>query len=331
MLRLLTIAGSDSGGGAGIQADLKTFAAHGAYGMSAIAAVTAQNTLAVSAVHELPAEVVAAQIDAVFGDLGVDAVKIGMLANAGIVAAVAAALARHGAGRAGAVGAGAGEDAVSGRAVPVVLDPVMVAKSGDSLLADDAVAALVADLLPLATVVTPNLPEARRLAGRAADGPGDEAEQESLARHVGAGGVAVLVKGGHAASEEVVDVLFDGVDVHRFRGPRLAGRSTHGTGCTLSSALAVRLAAGEPLPRAVEGAIAYLRLAIENAPGLGAGHGPLDHGVRPPPLPAPAARRGGVAPAAGAAATGAETTDATPTGAAPTDASPADPTGRPAR
>jgi hydroxymethylpyrimidine/phosphomethylpyrimidine kinase len=172
--------------------------------------------------------------------------------------------------------------------VPVVLDPVMVAKSGDSLLADEAVAALVAGLLPLATVVTPNLPEARRLAGRAADGPGDEAEQESLARAIGAGGGAVLVKGGHAAAAEVVDVLFAGGAVHRFRGPRLAGRSTHGTGCTLSSALAVRLAAGEPLPRAVAGAIAYLRRAMESAPGLGAGHGPLDHGVRPPPLPGPA-------------------------------------------
>jgi hydroxymethylpyrimidine/phosphomethylpyrimidine kinase len=283
-LRLLTIAGSDSGGGAGIQADLKTFAAHGAYGMSAIAAVTAQNTLAVTAVHELPPEMVAAQIDAVFADLGVDAVKIGMLANAGIVAAVAAALARHGAGR----GGGARNAGAGGRAVPVVLDPVMVAKSGDALLADEAVAALVANLLPLATVVTPNLPEARRLAGRAADGPGDEAEQESLARAIGAGGGAVLVKGGHAAAAEVVDVLFAGGAVHRFRGPRLAGRSTHGTGCTLSSALAVRLAAGEPLPRAVAGAIAYLRRAMESAPGLGAGHGPLDHGVRPPPLPGPA-------------------------------------------
>jgi hydroxymethylpyrimidine/phosphomethylpyrimidine kinase len=201
-----------------------------------------------------------------------------MLASAGIVAAVAAALARHGAGRGGA----------SERAVPVVLDPVMVAKSGDALLADDAVAALSTLLLPLATVVTPNLPEARRLAGRAAGGPGDEAEQESLARALGAGGGAVLVKGGHAAAAEVIDVLFDGEAVHRFRGPRLPGRSTHGTGCTLSSALAVRLAAGEPQPRAVEGAIGYLRRAMEAAPGLGAGHGPLGHGVQPPPLPAPA-------------------------------------------
>jgi len=283
-LRLLTIAGSDSGGGAGIQADLKTFAAHGAYGMSAVAAVTAQNTLAVTVVHEVPPAVVAAQIDAVFADLGVDGVKIGMLASAGIVAAVAAALARHGAGRGAA------------NAVPVVLDPVMVAKSGDALLADDAVAALSALLLPLATVVTPNLPEARRLAGRAAGGPGDEAEQESLARALGAGGGAVLVKGGHAAAAEVVDVLFDGEAVHRFRGPRLPGRSTHGTGCTLSSALAVRLAAGEPLPRAVAGAIAYLRRAIEAAPGLGAGHGPLGHDVQPPPLPAPADAAAGATP-----------------------------------
>lgn len=273
---VLTIAGSDSGGGAGIQADLKAVSALGCYGASVITAVTAQNTRAVTAVHELPPEVVAAQIDAVFGDLGVDAVKIGMLAAAGIVHAVAAALARHGAGRAG------------GHAVPVVLDPVMVAKSGDALLADDAVAAVLAELVPLATVVTPNLPEARRLAGL-------EAEPEELARALAAAGPAVLVKGGHAAGDEVVDVLFDGETVHRFRGRRLSGRATHGTGCTLSSALAVRLAAGEPLPRAVEGAIAYLRLAMETAPGLGTGHGPLNHGVQPPPLPAPAAAIRGVA------------------------------------
>ncbi|HEX6202641.1 MAG TPA: bifunctional hydroxymethylpyrimidine kinase/phosphomethylpyrimidine kinase [Thermoanaerobaculia bacterium] len=284
-LRLLTIAGSDSGGGAGIQADLKTFAAHGAFGMSALTAVTAQNTLAVTAVHELPPEVVAAQIDAVFADLGVDAVKIGMLASAPIVRAVALALARHGAGRGGRAAAG-------GAAVPVVLDPVMIAKSGAALLADDAVAALARDLLPLATVVTPNLPEARRLAGRGEAGAGDAAEQEELARAIGAGGAggdgpAVLVKGGHAAGDEVVDVLFDGTAIHRFAGRRLAGTSTHGTGCTLSSALAVRLAAGEPLPRAVEGAIAYLRRAMEAAPGLGSGHGPLQHGVQPPPLAAP--------------------------------------------
>ncbi len=188
-----------------------------------------------------------------------------MLADAAIVRAVAARLARHGAG--------------GGAGVPVVLDPVMVAKSGDLLLADDAVEALLTELLPLATVVTPNLPEAARMAG------GGAADAEELARRLGGRGPAVLVKGGHGRGEELVDVLFDGVEVHRFRGRRLATRSTHGTGCTLSSALTARLAAGEPLPRAVEGAITYLRRAIESAPPLGGGHGPVEHGVVPPPLP----------------------------------------------
>ena len=268
-LRLLTIAGSDSGGGAGIQADLKTFAAHGGFGMSAITAVTAQNTVRVTAIHEVPPEVVAAQIDAVVEDLGVDAVKVGMLASAAIVRAVAARLAHHGIGRGGAT--------------PLVVDPVMVAKSGDPLLADEAVDALVAELLPRATVITPNLPEARRLAGRP-DGAGDAAEQEALARRLAAGGPAVLVKGGHGPGDEVVDVLFDGGAVHLFRGPRLDTPSTHGTGCTLSSAIAARLGAGEALPRAVAGAIAYLRRALETAPGLGSGHGPVNHLVTPPPL-----------------------------------------------
>jgi hydroxymethylpyrimidine/phosphomethylpyrimidine kinase len=268
-LRLLTVAGSDSGGGAGIQADLKTFAAHGAFGMSAVTAVTAQNTLGVSAVHEVPAEVVAAQIDAVFDDLGVDGVKVGMLSSAPVVRVVAARLRHHRAGRAGGA--------------PLVLDPVMIAKSGAVLLADDAVEALAGALLPLATVVTPNLPEARRLAGRGAGG-GDEAEQEELAWALAAAGPAVLVKGGHARGEALTDLLVDRGVVHRFRGRRLATRSTHGTGCTLSAALAVRLAAGEAMAVAVEGAVAYLRRALETAPGLGGGHGPLNHAVVPPPL-----------------------------------------------
>jgi hydroxymethylpyrimidine/phosphomethylpyrimidine kinase len=275
--RLLTIAGSDSGGGAGIQADLKTFAAHGTYGMSAITAVTAQNTVAVTAVHALPPALVAAQIDAVFDDIGVDAVKIGMLANAGIVAAVADRLARHGAG----VGGGP----------PVVLDPVMVAKSGDSLLADDAVAVLVEQLLPLATLVTPNLPEARRLlrevagAGAevavAASGRDSEDARAATARRLAAAGPAVLVKGGHGEGDEVVDLLFDGDELHRFAAPRIHSRATHGTGCTLSSAIAARLALGTPLARAVGESIAYLRRAIETAFPLGAGHGPVNH-LTPP-------------------------------------------------
>lgn len=248
--RLLTIAGSDSGGGAGIQADLKTFAAHGAYGMSAITALTAQNTVGVRAVHEVPPEIVAAQIDAVFEDIGTDAVKIGMLASAPIVRAVADRLRfwkpRH-----------------------VVLDPVMVAKSGDTLLRDDAVEALLEELVPLCEIVTPNLPELARMTGRP---PSQEAAEE-LARR----GPAVLAKGGHAEGEEVEDVLIVGGEVHRFRHPRLATTSTHGTGCTLSSAIAARLGRGEDLPRAVGGAIEYLQGAMKAAYPLGSGHGPVDH------------------------------------------------------
>ena len=268
-LRLLTIAGSDSGGGAGIQADLKTFAAHGAYGMSAVTAITAQDTRRVHCAHELPPALVAAQIDAVFGDLGVDGVKIGMLASAAIVEAVAGRLEAHGAGRGG------------GGGPPVVLDPVMVAKSGDPLLADDAVSALAERLLPIATVVTPNLPEARRLTGLGGE---SEDERAAAARALaGAGarrgdrGPAVLLKGGHGAGDEVVDLLWDGERLHRFAAPRIATTSDHGTGCTLSSALTVQLAAGRPLADAVARAIEYLRGALAAAFPLGGGHGPVDH------------------------------------------------------
>ncbi len=256
--RLLTIAGSDSGGGAGIQADLKTFAAHGAYGMSAITALTAQNTREVRAVHEVPPEVVAAQIDAVFEDIGVDAVKIGMLASAPIVRAVADRLRFW-------------------KPLRVVLDPVMVAKSGDALLRDDAVEALLDELVPLCTLVTPNLPELERMTGLPPIGDDLQAAAEELSRR----GPAVLAKGGHAApdgnTEEVVDLLIANGEVHRFRHPRLATSSTHGTGCTLSSAIAARLGRGEDLPRAVGGAIEYLQGAMKAAYPLGSGHGPVDH------------------------------------------------------
>jgi len=258
--RLLTIAGSDSGGGAGVQADLKTFAAHGAYGMSVIAALTAQNTREVRAVLEVPPEMVAAQIDAVLEDIGADAVKIGMLMSAEVIRAVAGRLRTH----------------LAGTSVPVVLDPVMVAKSGDRLLREDAVEALAADLLPLATLVTPNLPELERLTGLPAAG---EVERLHAAEALAAKGPAVLAKGGHAEGEEVVDLLLEGGRVHRFTHPRLHTTSTHGTGCTLSSAIAARLGAGEELPRAVEGAIQYLRGAMAAAypVGKGNGHGPVDH------------------------------------------------------
>ncbi len=253
--RLLTIAGSDSGGGAGIQADLKTFAAHGGYGMSALTAVTAQNTQGVAAVIALPPDFVAAQIDAVYEDLGVDAVKIGMLANAGIAAVVAERLRRH-----------AGP--------PVVLDPVMIAASGDPLLEADAIVTIRERLLPLAALLTPNLPEAERLAGESARTP---AAREELARRLGERCRAVLLKGGHADGDPVVDLLWDGERLHRFSHPRLLSRATHGTGCTLAAAIAARLGRGDALVAAVGGAIAYLHEAILRAEPIGAGQGPVDH------------------------------------------------------
>jgi hydroxymethylpyrimidine/phosphomethylpyrimidine kinase len=266
-LRLLTIAGSDSGGGAGLQADLKTFAAHGAYGLSVVTAVTAQNTREVRAVHAVPAAIVAAQLDAVLDDIGADAIKIGMLGSAGIVRTVAGRLRAH----------------LGGTGIPIVLDPVMVAKSGDRLLRADAVAALTSELLPLATVVTPNVPELEVLAGLAVGAILTAEDRLLAARTLAARGPAVLAKGGHAAGEEIVDLLVSGAAgddrVERFHHPRLATTSTHGTGCTLASALAARLAAGEELTRAAAGAIEYLAGALAAAYPVGqeGGHGPVDH------------------------------------------------------
>jgi hydroxymethylpyrimidine kinase/phosphomethylpyrimidine kinase len=260
--RLLTIAGSDSGGGAGIQADLKTFAAHGAYGMSVITALTAQNTRGVRAVHEAPPDFVAAQIDAVFEDLGADAVKIGMLSSAPIVRTVADRLRWW----------------LERSPAPVVLDPVMIAKSGHPLLRDDAVEAVIEDLVPLATLVTPNVPELERMTGIEA---ASEDDRLRAASELAARGPAVLAKGGHAGGEEVVDLLVEeGGAVHLFRHPRLATSSTHGTGCTLSSAIAARLARGEDLAAAVGGAVDWLHGAIKASYPLGSGplsQGPVDH------------------------------------------------------
>lgn len=269
--RVLTIAGSDSGGGAGIQADLKTFAAHGVFGMSAITAITAQNTREVTAISAVPVDVVVAQLDAVFSDIGVDAVKIGMLASAELVTAVAGALRRY-------------------RPAFVVLDPVMVAKSGALLLAEDAIAALKAELLPLATLITPNLPEAEKLADLSFANAGEaelSAGARRLAELVGSRGAALL-KGGHGGGEEVLDVLVSGGATTCFRHPRHHTTSTHGTGCTLSSAIAARLALGFPLVEAVGGAIDYLQGAIGAAYPLGGGFGPVDHLYRlfPPERPA---------------------------------------------
>ncbi|HVZ52184.1 MAG TPA: bifunctional hydroxymethylpyrimidine kinase/phosphomethylpyrimidine kinase [Pseudolabrys sp.] len=255
----VTIAGSDSGGGAGIQADLKTFAALGVYGASVITALTAQNTQGVSAIHDVPAEFITAEIDAVFSDLAVNAVKIGMLSQTAAIETVADGLSRH-------------------RARNIVLDPVMIATSGDRLLAADAVEALRTKLIPRALVVTPNLPEAAALTG--ASPARDERDMEAQAREIlSLGARHVLIKGGHGTGEESVDLLIGQGDVLRLSAPRIATRNTHGTGCTLSSAIAAGLAKDLPLIEAVQQAKAYVTAAIAAADALqvGHGHGPLNH------------------------------------------------------
>ena len=252
----LTIAGSDSGGGAGIQADLKTFAAHGVFGTSAITAVTAQNTVGVTVVKALPADLVTAQIEAVVSDIGTHAVKTGMLANAAIVEAVAAAIA-------------------SLDLPYVVVDPVMFAKSGDALLEPEAVAALRTELLPRAFVVTPNVPEAEALADMTI--PTVKEARRAARRIRELGPQAVVIKGGHLDGDDIVDVFWDGRKLVELRGPRVQSASTHGTGCTFASAIAANLALGVPLVTAVEAAKAYVAGAIRNAPKLGRGHGPLHH------------------------------------------------------
>jgi hydroxymethylpyrimidine kinase/phosphomethylpyrimidine kinase/thiamine-phosphate diphosphorylase len=252
--RILTVAGSDSGGGAGIQADLKTAALLGSYGMSAITALTAQNTLGVSGVHPVPVEFVEAQVEAVLADIGADVVKTGMLFSAEIVSAVARAIERF--------------------ALPAVIDPVMLAKGGSPLLRKEAVAALCSDLLPRAYLLTPNLPEAEALTGLPVR---TEAEMEQAARRLQAMGARnVLLKGGHLPGE-AVDLLLTGKDLHCFRSPRINTRHTHGTGCTYAAAIATLLAQGLPLVEAVGRAKAFLTTAIKTAVPLGAGHGPVNH------------------------------------------------------
>jgi hydroxymethylpyrimidine/phosphomethylpyrimidine kinase len=256
MVTALTISGSDSGGGAGIQADLKTFAAHGVYGTSAIAALTAQNTQAVLGVHAVPASFVAAQIDAVAGDIAIHAVKTGMLGTPDVVDAVADALARW--------------------ALPnVVVDPVMVSKSGDQLLAEAAVDRVRRVLIPRAAVITPNRMEAEVLLGRSVRTRADA--RDAAERLVGLGAAAAIVKGGHFDEPEVVDLLFDGRDVHEFRHPRQQSRNTHGTGCTFAASLAANLALGHALPDAVRLTTDYVAGAILNGLSIGHGYGPLDH------------------------------------------------------
>ncbi len=251
----LTIAGSDSGGGAGMQADLKTFSALGVFGMSAVTAITAQNTTAVTAVFELPPDLVAAQIDAVLTDIGADAVKTGMIANSEIIRVVAAKIRQYG---------------VSS----LVVDPVMVAKSGDRLLREEAVSALTSELLPLATVVTPNLPEAEVILGR--EIATLDAMRDAARAIVDLGARSVVVKGGHLTGD-AIDVFYDGGAFAELPARRVATTNTHGTGCTFASAIAALLARGEPLAAAVSGAKAYLTAAIERAFPLGHGHGPVHH------------------------------------------------------
>ncbi len=256
MPSVLTIAGSDSSAGAGIQADLKTFAALGVYGTCAVTAITAQNTRGVTAVQEAPPGIIAAQIDAVVADIRPEAVKTGMLASAPIIEVVAAKVREHG-------------------LLNLVVDPVMVAKSGDRLLRDDAVTALRDLLLPLAAVVTPNLPEAEVLAGFAIDS--DEDVRRAAKEIVGLGARAVVVKGGHREAAEAVDVLYDGTTFRDYSAPRIDTTSTHGTGCTFASAIAAYLARGEPLAEAVGEAKEYLTEALRRAYPIGGGHGPVHH------------------------------------------------------
>ncbi|KIC40407.1 hydroxymethylpyrimidine kinase [Ruegeria sp. ANG-R] len=255
----LTIAGSDSGGGAGIQADLKAMSALGVYGASVITAVTAQNTHAVTAVHGIPLDVVAAQINAVLGDLDVDAIKIGMMATPEIIHTVA--------------------DAIADFSGPIVLDPVMVAKSGDPLLADEAVRTLRDVLLTRATVLTPNLPEAARLL----DGQSAATVDDMISQGIdlcGIGAESVLMKGGHGSGDICHDLLIDASGViAEIKAPRRNTKNTHGTGCTLSSSIAAGLAKGLPLTEAVAQAHDYLQGAIAQADdlGIGQGHGPVHH------------------------------------------------------
>ena len=253
--KALTIAGSDSGGGAGIQADLKTFAALSVYGSSVITAITAQNTRTVTAVHEIPIDMITAQIDAVMDDIGADAVKTGMLSSPEIVEAVVAGVRRYGMRN-------------------LVVDPVMIAKSGDRLLQEDAVDAVKQHLLPLAHVVTPNIPEAEALSGTAIN---TEAEMIDAAKRIAEFGPGVVVvKGGHRSGAPI-DIAWDGAEITRFETPRVATQATHGTGCTYSSAIAANLARGLRVQHAIEQAKQYLYGALMHAYNVGSGHSPVHH------------------------------------------------------
>jgi hydroxymethylpyrimidine/phosphomethylpyrimidine kinase len=255
--RVLIIAGSDSGGGAGIQADIKTVTALGGYAMTAITALTAQDTRTVHAIHEVPAEFIALQLRVVLEDIGADAIKTGMLHRADIIDAVVDALDKYAPG------------------IPLVVDPVMVAKGGAALLQPSAAEALRTRLIPRAAVITPNLPEAEVLSGMKVAVEADMAPASE--RLLQLGPQAVLLKGGHLPGDDLVDLLRDGRGAQRYSDTRIDTTSTHGTGCTLASAIATGLAFGLSLREAVAQARAYVRKAIETAPGFGHGHGPLNH------------------------------------------------------
>lgn len=256
----LTIAGSDSGGGAGIQADLKTFSAFRTYGASVITAITAQNTLGVRSIHAVPGEIVRDQLEAVLDDMGIDAVKTGMLFSVEIIEAVASVL--------------------TARRLPhLVVDPVMVAKSGAELLKAEARDTVVKSIFPLCEVLTPNIPEAEVILGRPVREPRDM--RDAARALIDLGPRFVVMKGGHLEGE-IIDILHDGTDFFEIRGPRIMTPHTHGTGCTLSAALAACLALGYNVRESFESARAYVVRAMKAAPGFGAGQGPLNHGVEPP-------------------------------------------------
>jgi len=263
--KAMTIAGSDSGGGAGIQADLKTFAAHGVYGTSVITAVTAQNTNAVLAIAEVPEEVVVHQIDGIMEDIGTDAIKVGMLATESIIDVVSDRIDAWG-------------------VIALVVDPVMVAKSGDALLQPTAVRRLVKQLLPLAQVVTPNIPEAEVLAGFAIT---DDASLEKAARTINAFGPRyVVIKGGHREGPDATDLVFDGESFERLSSSRIATRNTHGTGCSFSSAIAANLARGMAPDESIRRAKTWLTAAIAASYAIGTGHSPVNHFAGIPQLDA---------------------------------------------
>jgi hydroxymethylpyrimidine/phosphomethylpyrimidine kinase len=253
--RALTIAGSDSGGGAGIQADLKTFMARGVFGMSAITAVTAQNTLGVQGIHAIPNEIIAKQIDMVIEDIGIDAVKTGMLGTAEVIELVVEKLKEHKVG-------------------VLVVDPVMIAKGGARLLQQDAVNSMIHKLLPIASIITPNIPEAEVLTGKSIK---SLAEMESAARQlVAMGAKAAVVKGGHSEGEPV-DVFYDGTEMVFLEGKRFETKHTHGTGCTFSACIAAELAKGKSMAESVRVAKLFITAAISDVLGLGSGHGPTNH------------------------------------------------------